>query len=320
MSANNLFIIKSPFQTLCAYSIIQRNKGLNYQVLLLKDQKNANKAEAFLEKQKCRYSIFDHTGGLKSIKRRLKDYASKFDNVYVGDYFNIVMYAMAIFTTKKGGHIKYLDDGTATLLMMPPVSLPRYYYQKNRRIKYWGLNICRALKFVTETLCTIYELNNTKWRIEKNDLSFLSSNSVCDKKGCYIIGTNSSKIISKEDYCRVLDYTIKLIKEYFPKEKIYYCPHRADEYQYNDYCHQHGVELFETQISVEVDFVERMIYPAMVVGYGSTALLSLKEIFPKSEILSIEMPLTGSYSERWCQINSYYKKMGINIINMSDND
>ena len=47
-----------------------------------------------------------------------------------------------------------------------------------------------------------------------------------------------------------------------------------------------NVKMFNTEISVEVDFCSKGINPAVIIGFGSTALVTLKSIFPYSEVFN----------------------------------
>ena len=145
----------------------------------------------------------------------------------------------------------------------------------------------RNCKHLQKTLFTIFDLNEgCPLPVEKNTFSSLVPDATL-KKNIYIIGTNSDMLLFKDlSYSEYLRHLASYIKNRYPEEKVFYCPHRRDSHDYSGLVSDLGWCMFDTKFSVEIDFVQGKLYPLFIVGFGSTALLTLKKIFPDRNIPS----------------------------------
>jgi hypothetical protein len=126
-----------------------------------------------------------------------------------------------------------------------------------------------------------------------------------EPRGLYIIGTNSSVLEFKDyTYEEYLMALFKTIKIRFPEDEVFYCPHRRDSNLPFIYtlCRELSIEIYETKISVEFDFVNKNINPKYVVGFSSNALYTLKLIYPKAIIENVDFSLKFEPSNKENQI------------------
>lgn len=325
MEKNTLFIIKSPFQAMCALEAISDfNLEGRYDMILMKDNHNKDMASAFLRDKGIVVEEVDERPKTKQLLSLLSSYKKKYDTCFVGNYYSYNMYCLALYTLKRGGRIKYLDDGTATLSLFLDKPFPRWFLRNEflRRLKlrldYIMLDIKRQLYGITQSLYTMYDVDSNNWHIEKNQLTSLKSEIGRDQSGIYIIGTRSSYHFNREDYIHLLDRSVEYALSLFPGQTVYYCPHRADDYHFDDFFEGKGINIFHTKVSVEIDFISQQVNPAMIIGYGSTALLTMRKIYPKANITSVEIETKATsvyegYRRLAKRINEYYRSAGIEI-------
>ena len=157
----------------------------------------------------------------------------------------------------------------------------------------------------------------TKLNMMKNSFNLLTSEtSYLAATGVYIIGTNSFVISFKDEtYEELLIKLINNIKGRYPGAPIYYCPHRRDTNNYSGLLKELGVNLFQTEISVEVDFVTKKINPLLIVGFASTALITLKMIYPSCSVESVRFNIEDEFTTKSIRsIENYYQANNIGII------
>lgn len=167
------------------------------------------------------------------------------------------------------------------------------------------------LKKTEMVLFTIYPIVQfKKMLIIHNSFEILSSKRVLQQqKGIYIIGTNTSMLgLDREKY----QSTLLQIKKYYNDEITWYCPHRRDNNSYADFCNVNGIKMFDTRVSVEYDFIQRELYPRVIIGYGSTALYTLKLLYPLAEIHNICFDTKDDHiAKNYIYISEFLKKHGI---------
>ncbi len=287
MDKDTAFIVMSPFQALCSINVIKQKGIKDATIFLIDGIGSFEKTKMLLGLYKRDYIFVDRTLPWYSLIKYIKSFG-RFRNVYIGDYFSIKEYIIAMAASVFNGNAVYMDDGNSTLSIAPPVSRKRYYSVKNR-IAWLLFGLCGRLKRLHYAFCTIYDIKGiSDYPIIKNDLSrLIGSESNTPGTGLYIIGTNVGDLKLKsytyEDYLKwVIDY----LKVKDDNETIYYCPHRKDPESHSEILDSNNVKMFDTEISVEVDFCSKGINPAVIIGFGSTALVTLKSIFPYSEVFN----------------------------------
>lgn len=317
-----LFIVNSPFQALCATEAIIHYMVEKAHFLLFEDDSTIRKMVLPMVEAKGIVHFLETKGNLTlSIVRGLtqSEWKEKYDLVFVGDYYSYGPYVAAITKAKRNARIIYLDDGNSTLSIVPPVSLERGRSQREKAyLKFW--DSLAKIKHLQKTLFTIFDLNEgCPLPVEKNTFSSLVPDATL-KKNIYIIGTNSDMLLFKDlSYSEYLRHLASYIKNRYPEEKVFYCPHRRDSHDYSGLVSDLGWCMFDTKFSVEIDFVQGKLYPLFIVGFGSTALLTLKKIFPDSEVKTIYMDLTSETDNKgYRSVESYYVDNGIEVIDVRE--
>lgn len=314
-----LFIINSPFQALCAIEAINHFKIEEVHFLLF-DEPSVKEMILPIVNNRGAIHLIVAKGNLTlSIVKALNTgtWKEKFKTVFVGDYYSYSQYVAAIVKSKWGSNLFYLDDGNSTLLIAPPVSLKRG--RSKREKKYYGFwNAISFIKNIKKKLFSIYDLGkDCPLPVERNTFQSLTTTQTT-RKGIYVIGTNSVSIsFNGYSYPEKLTQLAKYLQTIYPNETVYYCPHRRDTNDYTDCINSLGWNLFETKYSVEIDFVQNRIYPLSVIGFGSTALLTLKKIYQNSDVKTIYMELeSDSSNAEYRSIESYYMNNGIEVIHL----
>lgn len=289
---STLFIISSPFQGLCMLEAIEHFKITEYDVLLwdIPEGRGAHQTKTLLKDKdipystyKVRHAIFDL---IPFVMRKHKHYK----NIFIGNYSNITDEGIAAFYGSIKYRLFFLDDGTQALSIFS--DNPRYRYG-SKKWECW-FKLYNALAWIKRkqksTFFTIFDVTSNDFNIVKNDFRLLKNNVKTKRSGCYIIGTNSSVVKFKDfNYLNLLDLLLKKLKYLYPNEKIYYCPHRRDlnNGDISRWCNCQDVELVNTRVSVEYDFVMNDINPSCVVGFTSNALYTLKMLFPDIVISTV---------------------------------
>ena len=156
------------------------------------------------------------------------------------------------------------------------------------------------------------------FHIIKNEMSLLRGHVDNMRSGIYVIGTNATSI-KLTDYHQLLSNLYAYIKKKWPTERIFYCPHKGDpaSNSHMAFCQQLGMVPFDTQMSVECDFAYKKINPLVIMGFGSTALVSLHKMFPDTTINNIVFELDDPALEiAYKDEQLIYEGLGIDSIEL----
>jgi len=323
MTHSSLFIINSPFQALCTAEAIKEYNISNYLIVLLRNRndKRNDKTEKILEDFSLKYTHVFITsfygllkkGVLKKFDKSL--YNCKYNNVFIGDYYSSSFRLFSLFFTNKNSKTILLDDGSATLLL--------YEYGLNH-IKVKSSNVIIKNKFVnlltyfrsrqTVSFFSIFKPNNSNLLFVQNSLSVLAvSKKTVNANNSYIIGTSMSEqgMLTEDAY---FEHLYRIISK-FPNETFYYCPHRVEGVEkLQKIQQQFNIEIFNTEYTIEYDFYKKDIMPHIIIGFGSTALYTLKTIYPNIEAYSILFDSNDEINSLYEVLNNSYKQKGILFI------
>lgn len=316
MKQEALFIINSPFQALCAFEAISHYDVIpTFFVFDCEDSKG--KTEKLLSLYGYEAIIIPFVGTRELLKRL--DKKRKYLAIFVGDYFSYNQYLISVLLAKYNSSLVFLDDGTATLDLLPTVGRRRCNKYCLRAFSYKCLDVLSSIKRVKKTFFSIFDINDyVPYNVEKNTFGLLKAMPNQVPQGIYIIGTNSSVIPFKNDsYPSLLHKLFKYIKEFYPNEKVYYCPHRRDTNDYGGLLEENNTVLFQTDISVEVDFITKGVSPKFIVGFASTALMTLKCLYSNTPVASIQFDVDDVFMESsFRSIEDYYINHCIEIIRL----
>lgn len=320
---NTLIVISSPFQALCIIEYIKKYQLRDYKIVILNNKfsKVNTGCIKVLEEEGIDYSLIKVSD---SYIRNVIDFiikrsgSPKYDKVIAGDVLSIAWMLCCIRYARRAARIVFLDDGTSTI----PYFSPEFSYFKRSRFSAYLKYIITSfpllfLQIRKDSFFSIFDSGGfNKFPVIKNNFDYFKSMLSAEiKKGIYIIGTvnfdNSAKNVTLSDTIRKL---INSIKSRHPKELIYYCPHRRDKLSEEiiQLLHENAITIFNTQVSVEYDFIKEKIYPLEVYGFGSTALVSLKMIYDNTTCYNIIVERKVRRIQSLIKsINEYYKSVGI---------
>ena len=202
----------------------------------------------------------------------------------------LALYCLKLAYCKHNAKIIFLDDGIQAVELFSNnprkvknpvwISLVQHFFSIYALFK----RVNRSFFF------TIYDVKSEKFIIEKNSFEILKPNNATTNDGVYVIGTNSSKLnLNNQDYREILMLVVSRCKKDYKDQTVFYCPHRGDKNngELKPLLLKHGVVWFDTEISVEYDFIKKNIYPQIIIGFNSNALFTLHSLFPKSLTMNV---------------------------------
>lgn len=313
-SGKTLFIVNSPFQCLCMLEAIEYFNIKEFTVFQSADFENSTEyMERLLTPLGISIEKMDYNHIVKSIPKHLFSKHDYYDTIFIGNFMSYD-FILAWIYGKIGANVCYLDDGVQTVYVCAK-GFRRTY--KNWKIKivisFYSIFAFFKGMMKKNFFFTIYDVQTDKFRIIRNPFCRLRDSIDKIQKGVYIIGTNSELLpIKNHSYEEYLYKLISRLKETFPNEIIYYCPHRRDKNTpyVLDFCRKQGIEIFDTKISVEADFISLGIRPRYIAGFGSNALITLRMLYPDIVIENFLLDfdsdkLTAIYNQTACYFSNY---------------
>lgn len=322
MKEDTVILVSSPFQTLNALEAISALNIDNPVFLILGNDVSAKMTGELVTK--CGYS-FECVSVLSSAFEIIKNCRKygKHKRIIVGDYYSIPFFLMSMAMIVRGGHIVYVDDGNTTLSLLPPVSRKRLLFKNIIKQTFYNLlHIYKNSKHISRSYFTFYDVEDRGFPLPviKNNLTRMSQNISVSPRDIYIIGTNTHQLqLTRAEYVYQLELILNYVKVAYPGHRVFYCPHRRDLNQYDSDCETLEICMYNTEASVELDFVTNGIYPSVVIGFGSTALLTLKYIFPKASIIDLVFHHSDdTLVKEYRSIEQEYRKQGIRVVELDD--
>jgi hypothetical protein len=136
-----------------------------------------------------------------------------------------------------------------------------------------------------------------------------------------------------QPWCRISEMSPSTYKQYleeiigyFPNDNIRYIPHKLElnQHKIRDFIDQfEHVEFFVPDEPIEFYFLFHNKQPKAVVGFVSTALFTLKKLFPDSTILSYAFDtkkLSKFHQNNIAIIQQHYASEGIHFIGKNPNE
>jgi len=317
----SVFVVGSPFQALCLVGAIRNLKLTDYKVVVIfydryyqvknvLDRFGINYELRYVGKYRWRMRWYRITS---LIHRK-----NKYKRLFLGDFRSETLLYFGLQYVSDGADIVYLDDGNATIPLFdgkrttPPLGI--------MDTKYAALMTkFRKISFLKYFYSVYTNLPNEKYVIKHNSLGILNCNTNdVDNRTVYIIGTNTSIYcksmnISEATIVKVLETIIQNIRNKYLQTEIIYIPHGKDtSFGVKHLCKQYHVEYKKLDVPVELYFVDEHI-PIAIYSFMSSALYSLKQMFPNSDVYNLYLPPSGKGDTiaRKKSVSEYYKKCGI---------
>ena len=316
-----LFIVNSPFQCLCMLEAIDYFNIKDFNVFQTADFENSSDSmNRLLSPLGISIEKKDFNHIVKSLPKHIFSKHNYYDTIFIGNYMSYD-FILAWIYGKIGANICYLDDGVQAIYICAK-NFKRTY--KNWKIK-MVISIYRFFAFLKGMIkksffFTIYDVQTDKFTIIRNPFLILRNSIKKVSKGIYIVGTNSGILpITNHSYEEYLYTLISKVKNAFPGEIIYYCPHRRDKNNLVifDFCRQQGVEIFNTQVSLEVDFISTGVVPKYIAGFGSNALITLRMLYKDTFIENIALDFDSeTLTSIYKQTADYFRRYNIETIEL----
>lgn len=291
-------VATSPLQIMLAHNIC-RLYNVSYIKCFIMTYEGDNRYE------KCGKLANDYNYDVQAIQ--IKDHSSRWDmvkncltSIFHNMGFDIViqgmfsipfLYAFSTKLLKTGGELIFTDDGLATLqLQDPKIMNPLIESESLRGI----LSIMSFRNIKHHLYYTIF--NNIKskyYELNKMNLSALIQNKI--PQGVYFLGTfqesyvlNYNPHLTNIQFLSLIEQTVNYINEKYPNEKIMYTPHgREYESKTLKICEKYNLSYLPVDVSVEIDYPQYGHYPKVIVGFMSTALFTLKAMYPLAQVFDI---------------------------------
>jgi len=325
-----IYIIGSPFQALCA---IEAKNHFNcfkndFFITYLSDK---------IKKKSTIINIFNNFGiyvyqeiilpkyfyYLKYvITNLLKN--TKYDYIFIGDYYNTAYYLLALTFKKKGSKIIFLDDGNSSIEAFNF----KFKYAIERGIAYYlryliTKTLCSPLFKNSDTFFSIFSSTETNYfNVISNNFEVIRANVInknTNPDNIVIIGTNLVEmgLYAKVDYLKLL---VDAVQKYPQIHTIFYYPHRGEsEIKLNEIKKILNIIIKENNTCIELEIIKNSISPKLIIGFGSTALFSLKMLYPNSVVVGYILNMNADYQNViYADIWKEYTKQGIKIIDLSD--
>lgn len=313
-----VFLIYSPFQAICAFEAIAHYCINEYKMYCIKHINNVanSQVEAVLKRLNLKYQVFSEMSFAQSLAFAYKR-KEHYDRLFIGDYFDPVLRMYASVWCKNNATVYYLDDGASTLTATRN-NRPLSIVPIKERIKYILSNTLFRLKNISESFFSIFDLQNGKG--EKNSLEAVKEYLMSKDKNCqssvFIVGTKYTGFQNPEMYFDLLEHTVL---KYELNNNTIYSPHRAVavDPKVETICKNNGINYRVSDYCVELDYILNGANPSLIIGFGSTAMFSLKMIYPSARCVTVRFPdamLTAGNADIYENVYASMKMNGIEVV------
>ncbi len=315
MKQYNLHIVRSPLQLINILEAIE-TLSLENNILVIIDRKSMSNnrqiqevlkaidypwAMQFHIEKKSKTSFLDYVKLIKKIR------AFHFKHIFTGDIDSI---SNVIIANLKHEKIFLVDDGTSTLKRHEALLKDSKLRFKDRmkllRFSMFGLKAHKEYKLNFFTFFDIAPKADET--IVKNAFTHLKkqfnlSQSKSDK--VYILG---QPIYNKEIPEDIFIEHLEKILKYYQGKEIVYVKHRYENIpQKVAALLKDRVEIYVNKYPIELDFLIKQEYPRYITGFFSTALYTLKQMFPESEVTLFHIDKKHFFNpERSEVVENYY--------------
>ncbi|OFX68108.1 MAG: hypothetical protein A2X12_09785 [Bacteroidetes bacterium GWE2_29_8] len=222
----------------------------------------------------------------------------RYEYLFFGDYSPITLRIYAI--NLMADNVILLDDGLVT------ITITKQYLSENNYIDYVYSPIGDKIrKIIANTLFlktkfrnkidlfSCYNVNTHKGQnlfVNKYDLVnkiFEKEEYAIDKTNIYFIGAQYVEmgIICIENYIKIFE---KLIETY-PDKRIIYVPHRFENEEKLNKLAKLNIEVRHFDNIFELEFIFMKIYPVNILGFLSSAMVTMQCIYKQANIININL-------------------------------
>ncbi len=265
----SIFLVESPLQISCITDaglydinsvVIVRFNGINRNDTLIMSSIEGFRTYFFKAARGDKISLF-----LKGVFFFIKYFFFNGD-VYIGDHRSNWMRFFNYLPLR--ANIYYLDDGFATIVNYEKISRKNNFFRKNLITRFNLKTLPHKNVYVKKY--SIHPVSNAKYN---NNVAII---------GCALSANN---ILKRIDYINILK---KVIKCHSNNGVVYFYPHRYEDIEVvneiNRFCTVHIAK-----VSIEDYFKEENEVPKVIISFASTALFNLAQLFPFSNVISVDV-------------------------------
>lgn len=321
----NLHIVRSPLQLINILEAID-TFCLQNNILVIIDRKSSANNQQIQEvlnsikfdwhrvihiKKASKSNLFDYVTLIKELQTK------NFEHIFTGDIDSISEILFANLVYKK---IFLVDDGTSTLMRHETLLTHRAPTLKERfkrlRFKFFGLKTASTYRL---NFFTFFDITpKADEVIVKNSFSHLKKRFHLSQNynhNIYILGQPLyNKEISEASYIEAL----KRIFQNYSDKKCIYVKHRYENLTepIKELLKPHAT-IYENPYPIELDFLIKQEYPRSITGFFSTALYTLKQMFPEAQILAFEIESHHFFKQERAEVvanyYTFFKESGLEI-------
>lgn len=325
----SVFMANTPFQVLCAVAAIRQLEIEDYLFLvrLSKGEVRNSQTKALLEKYHINYKqpfFFTRLSLWYYMLMALLRRKNRYTRLFIGDLRAAPEYFVGYNYVSDGSQVVFLDDGNITInYLQDSVSEPMDPFHRKRLDKIAK----RRNMDVGHNFLTIYgDIESPKNHVCQLDLHCVvgdKDNSIRHAKDVYIVGTNLGRFcepleIPEEVYIEKLGDLMRNLRQQYPEDAIFFIPHGRETKDYGkQLCEKYGCIYQRPKLMIELELLNMPCPPKAIYGYTSTALHTLKKLFPAARVVNIlfQSPEDNPFYQDYVMCSEYYQKNGIEWIN-----
>ena len=313
---NLISLISSPFQLICLGEYIKGRNYSNYKIYILYYSSYELK-QIFDVSRFYNLKISGNIYGTRILQyfkiKKLGKKLKECEELVVGNLFSDPhLFFISLINYNK---LTIVDDGIIVN------KIPNYFKFNKRLLKesIYKRLIKKPLKIkypIKFKLFTIFKIKPSKnLLVEMNGFKYLNSKMSHFRKSnlLIIIGQPliEKNLLTKGEYFSIIR---KITSENTSRE-IFYCPHRKEKKKnINEIVALNGVDLFQTETSIEIHLIKAKILPIKIVGFTSTALITIDKIFnQKKDNVVIESLRLNINSKLFLSLYNDIKNHNISI-------
>lgn len=336
------FIVDSPLQILCAAEALKEFEIEDYVLIIGVEPSDVRAAQvlSMLRELRLKYKIIE-SDNIAEVYRDLfaskgifqENEPVKYRRIIIGDYYALGQRALGTHFADEGSVVVYMDDGCATIAMLNGImsnteeptdwgmkevwrrTTYKPYIDKKKRID----NIFKQKGiYDNDFLFSLFHYTqNRKVCIYPN--KFSNIHALFDKpngdNAVYIVGpsimsrTNGlkSEIFEAIIWTKLVD-----VRKRYPNTEIVYIPHGCDtDENIPLFCKMLNIKYSRLSCAIEYHFLKQGIKPLAIYGFISSALWTLKMLFPDANV--VNWVIDNHNSPGWradVRITDYYAKHG----------
>lgn len=325
----SVFVANTPFQVLCAVAAIRQLEIEDYLFFakLPHGEVRNEQTKALLEKYHIRYKIpfmFTRISLWYYIFTAHFHRKSQYRRLFIGDLRDVYKYYVGFNYISDNSQVVFLDDGSFTINYLqdciPEPMKPHHRAMIDRIAKLRNME-------VGHNFLTIYgDIESPKNQICQLDLHFVvedKESKARQAKDVYIVGTNIERYcvpleIPKNVYIEKLGELMQILRQQYPDDTVYFIPHGRETMDYGQkLCAKYGCVFQHPKMMIELELLNMSCPPKAIYGYTSTALHTLKKLFPAARVVNIlfQSPEDNPFYQGYVMCSEYYQKNEIEWIN-----